>query len=118
MHLVPESSAGGGVYSVANLLAEKQKAMTSNEFVAKYGRDVLDWQRLGATLAFQQKLAVFQQGEKLWSLRLYSGSGSEKPNKSLTLYFKHLDSWSMTKLYPNRWEAAKVIVRSTATTFW
>ncbi|VDO62798.1 unnamed protein product [Heligmosomoides polygyrus] len=61
MHVAPEPS--GGVYSVANLLAEKAKALPSTESEAKYRREMLDWQRLGATIALQQKLALMQQGE-------------------------------------------------------
>lgn len=59
MHVAPEPS--GGVYSVANLLAEKAKALPSTESEAKYRREMLDWQRLGATIALQQKLALMQQ---------------------------------------------------------
>ncbi|KAE9413013.1 hypothetical protein Angca_009375 [Angiostrongylus cantonensis] len=61
MNVVPEPSSG--VYSVANLLAEKEKPLSPTEFAAKATRirELLDWQRLGATLAFQQKLALMQQ---------------------------------------------------------
>ncbi|KAK6761216.1 hypothetical protein RB195_022326 [Necator americanus] len=55
-----------GVYSVANLLADKGKTLSMTEFTAKAtnDREMLDWRRLGASLAFQQKLTLMQQGEK------------------------------------------------------
>ncbi|VDL69455.1 unnamed protein product [Nippostrongylus brasiliensis] len=59
MQVVPESS--GGVYSVASLLAEKEKVLTTTDIATKYRDEMLDWQRLGATLAFQHKLAIMQQ---------------------------------------------------------
>ncbi|KAJ1374518.1 Zinc finger, C2H2 type [Parelaphostrongylus tenuis] len=61
MNVMPEPSSG--VYSVANLLAEKEKPLSPTEFAAKtsHGRELLDWQRIGASLAFQQKLALMQQ---------------------------------------------------------
>ncbi|WKY15030.1 hypothetical protein Q1695_000501 [Nippostrongylus brasiliensis] len=62
MQVVPESS--GGVYSVASLLAEKEKVLTTTDIATKYRDEMLDWQRLGATLAFQHKLAIMQQSEK------------------------------------------------------
>ncbi|ETN69403.1 zinc finger, C2H2 type [Necator americanus] len=52
-----------GVYSVANLLADKGKTLSMTEFTAKAtnDREMLDWRRLGASLAFQQKLTLMQQ---------------------------------------------------------
>ncbi|KAK6033733.1 zinc finger, C2H2 type [Ostertagia ostertagi] len=58
MHVI-HNELSGGVYSVANLLAEKQRTLSSNELAAKYGREMIE--RLGVALAFQQKLALTQQ---------------------------------------------------------
>ncbi|EYC45157.1 hypothetical protein Y032_0437g1460 [Ancylostoma ceylanicum] len=60
MDVVPEQLSG--VYSVANLLADKERTLSMTEIPTKSNhREMLDWRRLGATLAFQQKLALMQQ---------------------------------------------------------
>ncbi|VDO61599.1 unnamed protein product [Haemonchus placei] len=58
MHITHKLS--GGIYSVANLLAEKQRPLSSCEHTLQCGREIME--RLGVTLAFQQKLALMQQG--------------------------------------------------------
>ncbi|KJH44794.1 zinc finger, C2H2 type [Dictyocaulus viviparus] len=80
MNVTPEPSVG--VYSVANLLAEKEKTLSPTEFAVKtaHDRELLDWQRLGATLAFQQKLALMQQA--LFPMRF--------PEQCMTL-FPHMN---------------------------
>ncbi|KAK6055321.1 zinc finger, C2H2 type [Cooperia oncophora] len=57
MHVIHKLS--DDVYSVANLLSEKQKTLSLSEFAATYGHGMVG--RLGVTLAFQQRLALMQQ---------------------------------------------------------
>ncbi|CAJ0609506.1 unnamed protein product [Cylicocyclus nassatus] len=61
MDAVPEPL--NGVYSVANLLADKEETVSIVESPPKSisDRELLEWRRLGAALAFQQKLALMQQ---------------------------------------------------------
>lgn len=62
MDVVPEPSPS--VYSVASLLGDSQKSMGSPEKPEQSDSPPdINWQKMTATLALQQKLLLMQQGE-------------------------------------------------------